>query len=200
MKKLLFFGDSITDGQRNYMNRDDLGVGYVKRIAECLVHSEKVINRGVNGERMRELLARIEGDVLLEKPDVVTLFIGINDTWRKFDSGDETMLSEFEKGYRELIERMRDAGIFVILVSPYLLEIDDVFYTWRSDLDPKIAMIEQLAYEYGCLFIPLDSIMQGYANVFGKAELAYDGVHPSEKGKEIIATTWLSYYRNLESN
>lgn len=197
MKKLLFFGDSITDSQRQYSNQCDLGDGYVKLIADDLADSAVVINRGINGQRVRDLLHRVEMDVILEQPDIVTLFIGINDTWRKFESGEETTLDEFEREYRELIERMQAAGIQLILMSPYVLEITEAFATWRSDLNPKIKMIEQLACEYGCLFIPLDAMMQGYANVFGKATLAYDGVHPSEVGKKIIASTWLLYYHHL---
>lgn len=197
MKKILFFGDSITDGNRDYKDKKSLGNGYVKYIADK-TDDVTIINRGINGERVRDLLIRLEQDVLDERPDIVTIFIGINDTWRKFDDGDETTSELFYRDYSELIRRIQANGSRVILMSPYLLEIDEVFYTWREDLNPKIKIVEQLAKDYGCLFIPLDSIMQGYANLFGKKELAYDGVHPSEKGIEIIASTWLTYLKNMD--
>lgn len=197
MKKILFFGDSITDGNRDYKDKKSLGNGYVKYIADK-TDDVTIINRGINGERVRDLLIRLEQDVLDERPDIVTIFIGINDTWRKFEDGEETISELFHRDYSQLIGRIQAKGSRVILMSPYLLEIDEVFYTWREDLNPKIKIVEQLAKDYGCLFIPLDSIMQGYANLFDKKELAYDGVHPSEKGIEIIALTWLTYLKNMD--
>ncbi|MGL4663210.1 MAG: SGNH/GDSL hydrolase family protein [Culicoidibacterales bacterium] len=197
MKKILFFGDSITDGNRDYKDKKSLGNGYVKYIADK-TDDVTIINRGINGERVRDLLIRLEQDVLDERPDIVTIFIGINDTWRKFEDGEETISELFHRDYSQLIGRIQAKGSRVILMSPYLLEIDEVFYTWREDLNPKIKIVEQLAKDYGCLFIPLDSIMQGYANLFGKKDLAYDGVHPSEKGIEIIASTWLTYLKNMD--
>lgn len=194
MKRLLFFGDSITDSHRDRTNRDDIGDGYVRYIGKSLKDVE-IINRGISGERLRDLLVRFERDVLSEKPDVVTLFIGINDTWRRFE-GDESTHWEFERDYRYLIERMQEAQIEVILVSPYLLETSDVFYTWRADLNPRISIIQNLALEYRCTFIPLDTIMQSYTSRFSKMELAYDGVHPTQKGKEVIAKSWLMYYEH----
>lgn len=196
MEKLLFFGDSITDSNRGRTNRLDIGDGYVRYIADVLPDVE-IINRGINGERVRDLLIRLERDVLLEKPDLVTLFIGINDTWRKFE-GDDGTYWEFERDYRYLIETMQAAGIKVIVVLPYLLETQDVLYTWRADLNLRIELIRNLAQEYRCPFIPLDTVMQSYTTCFSKRELAEDGVHPSDVGKGIIASTWLSYYQNLK--
>lgn len=197
MKKLLFFGDSITDANRVKLDPLDVGMGYVQQIAkmypDCVV-----VNRGINGERTQDLIKRLEHDVIEEKADVVTLFIGVNDTWHRFVTGEAVSTKAFEANYRELIERIQKSGAKLILMTPFLIEVDEVMYTWREDLNAKIQIVEQLAAEYRCLCIPLDEIMKQYNRLYTKEELAGDGVHPSAIGHKIIALMWDAYYRNLK--
>ena len=82
--KIIFFGDSISEANRNHFDEKDLGTGYVKIAAGKLrlLYPDSdfvILNRGVGGDRTEQLLARVEQDVVQEDPDVVVLQVGIND-------------------------------------------------------------------------------------------------------------------------
>src|SRR5690349_8733569 len=120
---LLFIGDSITDAGR----RDDpegLGSGYVRLIAETLAtrgDHRTILNRGIGGDRIGDLRERWETDVLAHAPSTLSVYVGINDTWRRFDQGQETAAADFEAVYRELLEEARAAfNPNLILVEPFL--------------------------------------------------------------------------------
>ena len=92
---ILFTGDSITDGGRNRNNAQSLGDGYVNRVAErlCLDHPElnlRFQNAGIGGDRTCDLLARWTTDCIDLQPDWVSILVGINNTWRRYDSNDPT--------------------------------------------------------------------------------------------------------------
>ena len=106
--RILFTGDSITDCDRDRANADSLGSGYAALTAAHLQArlaspALKIWNRGISGNRVRDLLGRVEADLLALKPTVVSILIGINDTWRRFDSGNETGAAAFERDYRALL-------------------------------------------------------------------------------------------------
>ncbi|GHT75635.1 lipase [Spirochaetia bacterium] len=195
---VLFQGDSITDCGRDYQSEDNLGSGYPAKIAGIWENSfpEKklrFINRGISGNRAIDLLRRYETDFKALQPDLVSILIGINDTWRRYDSGDPTTAAEFEKNYRTLLENLkRDLPrAAIVIMEPFLLKTDPP-KNWREDLDPKIQAVRSLAKEYADVFIPLDGILNSYA-VDGQKEasMAADGVHPTPTGHGIIAVQWL---------
>lgn len=194
---ILFQGDSITDWGRNYEDVSSLGVGYALMIAARLgyLFPEKKLtfyNRGISGNRAVDLQGRWDKDCLNLKPTVVSIYIGINDTWRHMDSGEETTPEQFEASYRELIERTRNTlGAKIILIEPFVLPVPEDRKGWRTDLDPKIHIVRELAREYGALLVPLDGL---FAAASVKADSAYwapDGVHPSNAGHALIADAWL---------
>lgn len=194
---ILFQGDSITDWGRNYEDPSSLGVGYALMIASRLglQFPEKkltFINRGISGNRVTDLQRRWDKDCLELKPTVVSIYIGINDTWRHFDSGEETTAAQFEASYRDLIERTKKAtNAKLILIEPFVLPVPEDRKGWRQDLDPKIHVVRELAREYGALLVPLDGL---FAAASVKAEPAYwapDGVHPSPAGHALITDAWL---------
>lgn len=194
---ILFQGDSITDWGRNYEDPSSLGVGYALMIAARLglLYPEKkraFFNRGIGGNRIADLQKRWDKDCLELKPTVVSIYIGINDTWRRFDSGEETTAAQFEASYRDLIERTLAAtSAKLVLVEPFVLPVPEDRKGWRQDLDPKIHVVRELAREYGAVLIPLDGL---FAAASVKAESAFwapDGVHPSPAGHALITDAWL---------
>lgn len=194
---ILFQGDSITDCGRNYDEPSSLGVGYALMAGARLgmQYPEKnltVLNRGISGNRAADLQARWERDCLELKPTWVSIYIGINDTWRRYDSGQETTTEEFEASYRDLIERTRQhLEAKLVLVEPFVLPVPEDRKSWRQDLDPKIHVVRELAREYGAILVPLDGL---FAAASVKAEPAFwagDGVHPSPAGHALIADAWL---------
>ena len=108
------------------------------------------MNRGISGNRVVDLNARWQEDCLDLKPDWVSIYIGINDTWRRYDSGDPTSTEDYKAGYRKLIERTKGAlDAKLILVEPFVPPHPEDRRVWREDLDPKITAVRELAVEYG---------------------------------------------------
>ncbi|MCE3200614.1 SGNH/GDSL hydrolase family protein [Paenibacillus sonchi] len=194
---ILFQGDSITDWGRNYEDPSSLGVGYALMVAARLglLYPEKkltFINRGISGNRAADLQRRWDKDCLELKPTVVSIYIGINDTWRRFDSGEETTAAQFEASYRDIIERtLRATNAKLILVEPFVLPVPEDRKGWRQDLDPKIHVVRELAREYGALLVPLDGLFAAASMKADSAFWAPDGVHPSPAGHALITDAWL---------
>ncbi len=102
---VLFQGDSITDCGRNYSDITSLSGGYpgiVAKMYTLLFPDTKVtfVNKGISGNRVKDLLARYEQDFKAIKPDFLSILIGVNDTWRRYDHNDPTSAEEFENAYR----------------------------------------------------------------------------------------------------
>lgn len=195
--KVIFIGDSITDCNRNYENPADLGNGYVSMISAQfgLRYPNKQVrflNRGISGNRVKDLQARWQEDCLALQPDWVSIYIGINDTWRRYDSNDPTTVEDFERGYRDLLVRAKEqlAPKF-ILVEPFVLPVAEGQADWRADLDPKIQAVRKLAREFGTYYVPLDGLFAGVGTRVDPAFWAPDGVHPSPAGHALIAEAWL---------
>lgn len=190
---IVFIGDSITAGRRRD-DPEDLGFGFVRLAAEALrVRGDRhpVINRGVSGERIGDLAARWDEDVLDLHPSTLTVYVGINDTWRRFDQGLETSTKEFEDLYRELLERtMAAISPRLVLVEPFLVPVSDEQFGWLDDLQGKREAVASLAGEFQAAFVPLHRILTTAAAHHGAAAIAADGVHPTPLGSELIAESW----------
>ena len=194
---ILFQGDSITDSDRNRFDPDDMGRGFAAMAAAffCAQYPElgiKFLNRGVGSDRSCDMRLRWEKDCIDLQPDWVSILIGINDTWRFFDSGLETSPLEFEENCRAMLEDVRmhtKAGL--ILCEPFLLPYPEDRGLWREDLDPKIHILRALAREFGAIYVPFDGL---FAKASTRQELTYwlkDGVHPTPAGAALMAQAWL---------
>ena len=201
---VLFQGDSITDAGRDKTveaktTAAALGAGYPAKIAaiwEILFPDSGVsfINRGISGNRTGDLLDRYEKDFRALKPDLVSVLIGINDTWRRYDRNDPTSAEVFESRYRTLLENLkRDLpNAITVIIEPFLLGSVPERNAWREDLDPKIQAVRRLAKQYADFFIPMDGIFVRYAvEGIRETDMAADGVHPTQLGHGIIASEWI---------
>ena len=194
---ILFTGDSITDSGRDRANAQHLGTGYAffiaARLQALLAAPElKIYNRGISGNRVCDLVAHVNANLLDLKPTVVSILIGINDTWRRYDANDPTDAAAFEKDYRILLEKIRDnLEARVILLEPFVLHVPADRYAWREDLNPKIDVTRKLAVEFGAELLPLDGLFAQAATQAPAAYWANDGVHPTAAGHGLIAETWL---------
>ena len=195
--RILFTGDSITDCGRIRDNPDHLGFGYAALTAAHLQArlaspGLKIYNRGISGNRVSDLLKRVDADLLALKPTVVSILIGINDTWRRYDSNDPTDVSSFERDYRTLLQKVTaQLKARVVLLEPFLLHVPADRHSWREDLNPKIDVTRKLAAEFGTELLPLDGLFAQAATQAPAAYWAADGVHPSMAGHALIAETWL---------
>lgn len=196
---VLFQGDSVTD---TYRNRDDyygLGEGYplaVKNIYDTLFPGNTVrfVNRGVSGDRTRNLVTRYEKDFRDIKPDFVSILIGVNDTWRKFDNNDETPIEVFESNYRTVLENIkRDLpDTKIMLIEPYVLLSKPERAEWYGTLDPMIRVVRKLGREFADYYMSLEGIFNQYISQgYTDEKISEDGVHPSQTGHAIIAYEYL---------
>jgi acyl-CoA thioesterase I len=186
---LLFIGDSITDSGRLDDAPDFLGEGYVRVIAERLP-DRRVINVGISGNRAVDLRDRWQIDVVEQKPEILSVYVGINDTWRRYDENDPTSAASFEADYRACLTDLGGAST-LILIEPFVLPVTEEQEHWYEDLDEKRAVVARLAAEFGAGFVPLQSLLTAAAEEHGAAALAADGVHPTELGHRLIAEAWL---------
>lgn len=204
-KIVVFQGDSITDAGRLYEDTASLGYGYAMMIAafyqsmypgECV----QFVNRGISGDRVKDLQTRWKPDCVDLEPDVVTIMIGINDTWRRYDIGEPTSTDFFEEGYRKILnETCHSTDASIILMEPFVLPCPDDRLSWREDLDPKIQVVRRLAREFATILIPLDGIF-AQATISREPEFwAVDGVHPTLAGHALIARNWLDNVGRLVS-
>lgn len=190
----VFIGDSVTEAGR-FEDPRGLGYGYVQIIAERLRRlgsGATVLNRGVSGNRVPDLAARWHEDCLELKPKLVSIAVGVNDTWRRYDSNDPTSVTKFEEGYRALLESLCGLAPQVVLMEPFLLPVSADQEVWREDLDPKIAVVRTLADEFGATLVATDDFLNARRASPQDESLAPDGVHPSASGHEAIATLWLN--------
>ncbi len=199
---ILFQGDSITDCGRDRSDITSLGEGYpgvVAKLYHTLFPETKVtfINRGVSGDRITNLLERYKEDLEAVKPDFLSILIGINDTWRRYDNNDPTSAEDFEKNYRELLTRVKKdlPECKVIMIEPFVLNSLPDRASWREDLDPKIQVVRKLAKEFADYYIPLDGIYaKAEVESYSCEQLAEDGVHPTALGHSIIAEEYLEIF------
>lgn len=194
---VLFQGDSITDAGRERANPEHLGYGYAQFASawfQALYPAKNVrfLNRGISGDRIKDLQARWQEDCLALRPTWISLLIGINDTWRRYDQNDATSADTYEKTYRALLEQTRATfDVRLILCEPFVLPIPPDRQNWRAALDPKIAVVQRLAREYDALAVPFDSLFTQAATQREPAFWAADGVHPTPAGHALMAQAWL---------
>ncbi len=190
---ILFLGDCITSGNRDYNNPDDIGNGYVARIADAIRNYRiNVVNHGHDENRTINLLEDYEENIKNVNPDVVTIYIGMNDVWHHYTKGIETTNEEFEHNYRSLLEKIKnDLNIPIIIIEPFVIDITPEITKRREELWQKVDIIRKLAREYASEYIALDG---SFASACIKHPIDYyslDGVHPTEEGHKFIARRWL---------
>ena len=197
-QRIVFTGDSVTDcGWRDDGDGGGaLGNGYVRLLAGGgLLGEADVVNRGTGGDRVEDLARRWDADVLAERPQLISVMIGINDTWRRYDSGQETDQHTFMARYRALLERVAP-DTTLVLMEPFLVPVSAEQSRWRLDLDPKIAAVHRLAKEFGAVLVRTDAVLTSLvADGTPARSLAEDGVHPTPRGHAVIAEAWAEAVR-----
>ncbi len=194
---VLFQGDSITDAGRGRMDPESLGGGYAMMAASWFSaaypeRNVRFLNRGISGNRAENLEERWKIDCLDLRPDWVSIMIGINDTWRAFDSNDPTATEAYEASYRNILtQTVETLGSNLVLIEPFVLPVPEDRKAWRDDLDPRIQVVRALADEFDAILVPLDGIMNAAGEKREPAFWAPDGVHPTPAGHALIAQSWL---------
>ena len=202
-ERIVFTGDSVTDFQRKRPVGEGLwegvGTGYVRQIHTLMnaLHPETVIrisNTGISGNNILDLKARWQQDVLDLKPDWVSMMIGINDVWRKFDEPDifegHITRQQYETAYREIIEQTLSKVKGMIVMTPYFMEPNRQD-PMRADMDVLGSVVKKLAAEYGLICVDTQQAFDDYFQYRHPDYIAWDRVHPNQAGAMILAKAWL---------
>lgn len=201
--KILFIGDSISDFDRARPVGEGLfnawGTSYVADVGATLACAYpelglRVVNMGISGNQVRDLLARWQSDVLDLKPDWVSVLIGINDVWRQFDCPQmpETHVSpeEYRAGYEELIQRTLPLVKGMVLMSPYFMEPNRAD-PMRSRMDQYGQIVRELAQRHGLVFVDLQAGWDQLFQHMHPCNIAWDRIHPNQIGHMHIARQFL---------
>lgn len=191
--RVLFQGDSVTDAERDRNDFYGCEDGYVKYVVEELKEAYpdvEFINRGVGGDRTKELLDRIDRDLVDLDPDIVTILIGVNDTLRRFEHNDPTSAEEFRDRYETILKTVKEKTNAKIVMIEAFLVYGMGKEEFREDLDLKIDETRKLAIKYADKYIPLNGLLAKALvgeDALEPKEISADGIHPSEAGKVLIA-------------
>lgn len=194
-KRVVFFGDSITE----------LGAkpgGYIDLLRKELFRQGRsadyeLLGAGIGGNKVYDLYLRMEDDVLAKKPEVVFVYVGINDVWHKTLLGTGTDKDKFEKFYRALIRRLQANSIQVIICTPTVIgEKSDGSNPQDAELEAYSGVIRRLAKEENCTLVDLRAAFMEYLKLNNSANkesglLTYDRVHLTDRGNELIAQQFL---------
>ncbi|MBQ8732642.1 MAG: SGNH/GDSL hydrolase family protein [Oscillospiraceae bacterium] len=194
---ILFQGDSVTDAERDREDPISLGIGFPAIICGILhaTYPEanyKILNRGISGNRAADMAARWQTDCLDLKPDVLTILCGVNESGRRYDSNDPTPDDVFKENVRQLILSAKAvSNPDLVLITPFLIDINDTVAQVHEDVYGKVAMMKELAEEFNAPLIDLDQIFLEASKHMPMTFWAKDGVHPTTAGHSLIAYHWL---------
>lgn len=183
-------GDSLTEWGRDAAAPATLGHGYVGMLAAGPLAGLPVRNTGVGGDRVRDLAARWERDVLAVETDLLSVGVGINDTWRFVDQGEHTPAEDVETGLRALLEPLRQRGTALVLIEPFVLPVTPDQERWDEDLAPKQRAVRSVAAALGAAFVATAEPFRAAALTTDARDLVADGVHPTERGHRLLADLW----------
>jgi len=199
--KILFQGDSITDAFRKPEEINpafQLGNGYVFLIAARLGlrHPERrfeFINRGISGHTVQDVEKRWHADSLDHQPDLLSLLIGVNNIIRRKNGSKDIPDADVLASYRWMLEQMRaqNPRIRFLLMEPFLLEVGDVTAAWKAALKPIQEGIAEIASEFDAPLLPLQSLFDKALTLAPAAYWAYDGIHATHAGFQLIADVWI---------
>lgn len=189
--RVVFFGDSITQ-------QGAQPGGYIVKMKEALTKAGRgsdyeLIGAGIGGNKVYDLYLRMDNDVLAQKPDVVVIWIGVNDVWHKTSSGTGTDPDKFEKFYTAIINELLDRRIKVILCTPAVIgEKTDFTNMQDGDLNAYSQIIRNLAQKFHCGLVDFRETFHTYElkNNPGNKEsgiLTRDRVHLNDAGNQLVA-------------
>ena len=201
-RTIVFQGDSITDVGRDHdlTLPANLGMGsgypFLTMTQLRLTEPEKdwqVFNRGISGNRIVDLYARWKREALNLNPDILSILIGVNDTWHEsaFQNGVE--VPRYAQFYRMLLEWTLQVlpDVKLVLLEPFVLPFGVVQPHWPAEIDERRAIVKELAKEFNTAFIPTQTLLN---EALKKAPQEYwlkDGVHPTSAGHALISRAWL---------
>lgn len=199
--KVIFFGDSITQAAVK-------GNGYIVKIdslirKDGLSESFELAGAGIGGNKVYDLYLRMDSDVLAKSPDIVFIYVGINDVWHKSTSGTGTDAAKYERFYRAIIKKLQDRNIRVVVCTPSVIgERNDYSNEQDGDLNYYSNIIRNIAKDLNLPVCDLRKAFVDYlkANNPNNAEkgiLTTDRVHLTDVGNLLVANEMWKVLKTL---
>ena len=207
-KKVVFLGDSIT---QNAVINSDKFKGFISLLGENVDQNIELIGKGIGGDKVSDLLTRYRDDVIKLNPDMVFIYIGINDVWHKYDYGTGTDIDLYENGLRQIITDLKENGVEIILCTPTVIGENKGEFTlvnqfkdietmeiMNNDLDDYSDIIRKLSREFDTKLLDLRKIFMQYISENNpenksKGVLTTDGVHLNNIGSKLIADEMIKF-------
>ena len=212
MKKILFQGDSITDCGRSRENDAALGTGYATLVQASLGLENsgryEFFNRGISGNRIVDVYARIKADIINLRPDYMSLLIGVNDVWHEISAMNGVNEEKFERIYCMLIEEIKEAlpELKIMILEPFCLkgiatdnteQQPEKWNIFATEVKKRAAKARAVAEKYGLTFVELQDKFDELSLSAENAYWLVDGVHPTPMGHEMIKREWIKAFKKL---
>lgn len=207
MKTILFQGDSITDCSRDYNYPKSRGNGYATVVAATLGYKYPgeydFINRGIGGNRVVDVYARIKNHILNIKPDYMSILIGANDVWHELEIQNGISTEKFKKIYSMLISEIKEElpDIKIMIMEPFILDgsatHENIDY-FRTEIAEKALASKTIAEEFNLSFIPLQEHFNELIKNTPEEYWSIDGVHPTTMGHGVIASKWIEEFEKIK--
>lgn len=215
-KLILFQGDSITDCGRKREDLASTGVGYMHMVKGQLgceyPGAYEFINKGISGNRIVDVYARIKADIINLKPDYMSILIGVNDVWHELGGKNNGVSAEkFEKIYdmmiSEIMEELPD--IKIMIMEPFVLEgtattaTDEEPERWnyfKTEVPLRAEAAKRIAKKYN---LPYVALQETFDEACKQAPASYwlrDGVHPTAMGHWLIKDRWIQAFKQMQAN
>lgn len=206
--RILFQGDSITDASRVREKDDDVGCGYPLLVKAQLGLQNpgkyEFINRGISGDRVVDLYARMEGHIFCVNPDILSILVGVNDVWRNLSPtptgvNPEKYFKIYDMLVGEVREKLPDCKIMIL--EPFVLKGEATIEKWEnfeSEVKNMAEMSRKISEKYNITYVYLQ---EGFNELSKKAPAEYwlrDGVHPTSMGHEYIKNQWIDAFNKIK--
>lgn len=208
MKTILLQGDSITDAGRSREGDTFSGSGYATmvmgQVGADFPGEYNCFNRGISGNRVVDLYARIKKDILNLKPDIMSILIGVNDVWHEFGfgGGNGVDAEKFFKIYSMLIEEVKEElpDIKIMILEPFTLKgtgNEEYYEPFKCEVLKRAEKAKAVAEKFGLPFVELQKHFDEAAEKAPADFWLSDGVHPTPAGHEIIKREWVKCFNTL---
>ncbi len=204
--KILFQGDSITDCGR-YPEEYSYGYGYPNLVSAQLGFENPkkydFVNKGISGNRIVDVYARIKRDIINLKPDFMSILIGVNDVWHEYvETPNGVANDKFYKVYCMLIDDLKEAlpELKIMILEPFCLKgsgNENYFDDFKVEVLKRAEMAKKVAEKYNLIFVPLQEKFDEASKEAPNDYWLRDGVHPTHCGHELIKREWLKGFNSL---
>jgi isoamyl acetate esterase len=187
--KVVFFGDSITQAAVNPH-------GFIT-IDDSLLNPKgssnyDLIGAGISGNKVYDLYFRMDEDVLSKSPDIVVIWVGVNDVWHK-KSGTGTDADKFERFYLAMVKKFKASNIKLIVCTPAAIgEKNDNTNEQDGDINKYSNIIRKIAKDQQLTLVDLRAEFESYEKINNpdnqdRGILTADGVHLNDAGNLFVA-------------